>query len=280
MVSSGCPTNTRQTPPKPPAKKFFTGLMGCGCSAMAAAAGEDRVRAAASPPSQCRPLRSATFTPVPGRAARRDTGGGERGAGRDSGGPLPAAVRGRRALSSSGGTGRGGPPASPEGAEPAPWAAPRRRPDRDHLRPPAAVVRLSPPPRPSAVVQSGPAAAPAPPDGSDAARRPVLPACRQWRPGRRSPGRRSLPPPPGRAPRRPVSAGEGRWRWGSWWGGLCRVVPRWRGAGGARRAPPPPAGPASLSGQAAGSRAARRVLGRDESGVRDAVPLLCDFGAV
>lgn len=137
-----------------------------------------------------------------------------------------------------------------------------------------------PPPRPSAVVQSGPAAAPAPPDGSDAARRPVLPACRQWRPGRRSPGRRSLPPPPGRAPRRPVSAGGGRWRWGSWWGGLCRVVPRWRGAGGARRAPPPPAGPASLSGQAAGSRAARRVLGRDESGVRDAVPLLCDFGAV
>lgn len=149
MVSSGCPTNTRQTPPKPPAKKFFTGLMGCGCSAMAAAAGEDRVRAAASPPSQCRPLRSATFTPVPGRAARRDTGGGERGAGRDSGGPLPAAVRGRRALSSSGGTGRGGPPASPEGAEPAPWAAPRRRPDRDHLRPPAAVVRLSPPPGPA-----------------------------------------------------------------------------------------------------------------------------------
>lgn len=31
MVSSGCPANTKQTPPKPPAKKFFSGLMGCGC---------------------------------------------------------------------------------------------------------------------------------------------------------------------------------------------------------------------------------------------------------
>ncbi|KAM4654563.1 E3 ubiquitin-protein ligase ARIH2 isoform 2-T4 [Amazona ochrocephala] len=82
MVSSGCPTNTRQTPPKPPAKKFFTGLMGCGCSAMAAA-GEERGQGAASPPSRCHPLRPATFTPVPGRAARRDAGGGERGAGRE-----------------------------------------------------------------------------------------------------------------------------------------------------------------------------------------------------
>lgn len=31
MVSSGCPAKTRQTPPKPPAKKFFIGLIGCGC---------------------------------------------------------------------------------------------------------------------------------------------------------------------------------------------------------------------------------------------------------
>lgn len=31
MVSSGCPAKTRQTPPNPPAKKFFSGLIGCGC---------------------------------------------------------------------------------------------------------------------------------------------------------------------------------------------------------------------------------------------------------
>lgn len=31
IVSSGCPAKTRQTPPKPPAKKFFSGLIGCGC---------------------------------------------------------------------------------------------------------------------------------------------------------------------------------------------------------------------------------------------------------
>ncbi|KAM9657424.1 E3 ubiquitin-protein ligase ARIH2 isoform 1-T1 [Morphnus guianensis] len=182
---------------------------------MAAAAGEDRVRGAASPPSQCRPLRPATFTPVPGRAARRDTGGGERRAGRDSGGPLPAAVRGRRALppprcralSSSGGTAAAGPLTRqrlprvlsrhlgrPRAAGSTPTTPPR----------PPQWFGCSPP-RPRAVVQSGPAAAPAPPGGSDATRRPVLPACRQWRPGRRSPGRRSLPPPPGRAPRRPVS---------------------------------------------------------------------------
>lgn len=31
MVSSGCPAKTRQMPPNPPAKKFFSGLIGCGC---------------------------------------------------------------------------------------------------------------------------------------------------------------------------------------------------------------------------------------------------------
>lgn len=31
MVSSGCPAKTRQTPPNPPATKFFSGLIGCGC---------------------------------------------------------------------------------------------------------------------------------------------------------------------------------------------------------------------------------------------------------
>lgn len=31
IVSSGCPAKTKQTPPKPPAKKFFSGLIGCGC---------------------------------------------------------------------------------------------------------------------------------------------------------------------------------------------------------------------------------------------------------
>ncbi len=29
MVSSGCPANTKHTPPNPPAKKFFTGLICC-----------------------------------------------------------------------------------------------------------------------------------------------------------------------------------------------------------------------------------------------------------
>lgn len=29
MVSSGCPAKTKQTPPKPPAKKFFPGLIAC-----------------------------------------------------------------------------------------------------------------------------------------------------------------------------------------------------------------------------------------------------------
>lgn len=31
IVSSGCPAKTRQTPPKPPAKKFFRGLIGFCC---------------------------------------------------------------------------------------------------------------------------------------------------------------------------------------------------------------------------------------------------------
>ncbi|XP_074008573.1 E3 ubiquitin-protein ligase ARIH2 isoform X1 [Numenius arquata] len=178
-----------------------------------AAAGGERGRGAASPPSQChRPLRPATFTPVPGRAARRDTGGGRRGAGRESGGPCPRRCEGgdglcpRRGAGLAGGgrchpalaPAEPGPPAPPEGAEPLPWGAPA-----PPLPPGGSVV--SPPPRPSAVGRPGPAAASAPPGGSDARRRPVLPACRQWRPGRRSPGRRSLPPPPGRAPPCPVS---------------------------------------------------------------------------
>lgn len=202
MVSSGCPTNTRQTPPKPPAKKFFTGLMGCGCSAMAAAVGEERGRGAASLPSRCRPLRPATFTPVPGRAARRDTGGGERGAGRERGGPCPRRRGGggrsflrrgaghcHRALAPA----KAGTPASPEGAEPASRGG--ATPPARHPPPPSRVSVVSTP-RPSVVVGPVTAAAPAPPGGSDATRRPVLPACRQRRPGRRSPGRRSLPPPP------------------------------------------------------------------------------------
>ncbi|XP_063204415.1 E3 ubiquitin-protein ligase ARIH2 isoform X1 [Chroicocephalus ridibundus] len=176
-----------------------------------ATAGGERDRDAASPPSQCRPLRPATFTPVPARAARRDTGGGRRGAGRESGGPCPRRCGGgdgpcprRRAGLAGGGRchpalapAEPRPPAPPQGAEPPPRGAP--------APPPPPGGSVVPPPRPSAVDRPGPAAASAPPGGSDARRRPVLPACRQWRPGRRSPERRSLPPPPGRAPPRPVS---------------------------------------------------------------------------
>lgn len=44
MVSSGCPAKTRQTPPKPPAKKFFIGLIGCGCLAIFTSRSAERER--------------------------------------------------------------------------------------------------------------------------------------------------------------------------------------------------------------------------------------------
>lgn len=111
MVSSGCPTNTRHTPPKPPAKKFFTGLMGCGCSAMATVdEGRETEPGSSVPTERAPPLRAATFTPVPGRAARWDAGGtrggrerGGRGAGVPSGaGTDAAAARHRLARAPSG----------------------------------------------------------------------------------------------------------------------------------------------------------------------------------
>lgn len=132
-------------------------------------------------------------------------------------------------------------------------ALPPRRSDTTPTSPPRWFGCFLPPPQPSAVDQPDPAAASAPPGGSDARPRPVLPACRQWRPGRRSPERRSLPPPPGRAPRRPVSArgwAAGRGGGSSRWGGLCRGGGE-PGALGERRRLPGPC-PSAGGGRARG----------------------------
>lgn len=106
--------------------------MGCGCFAMVAAAGEkrDRDRGAASLPSQCHPLRAATFSPV------RGTPGSGRGAGRGRGAaraaPGAATGRCRRPSPARGGRSLGRGAASPRTSAvvrpfppaPAPWPGP------------------------------------------------------------------------------------------------------------------------------------------------------------
>lgn len=174
--------------------------MGCGCSAMAAAAGGGgrtgpgrRVPVEPVPPSPPRDLYpSAGHAGILGEVSAGQAGSAAAAA-RGSGGPCPAAVPVagggccHRALASAEAA---GPQRLLRVLNRHRGEAPRRPPS-----PPAPpVVPLFPPPGPTQ--WTGPAAAPAPPGGSDARRRPVLPARRQWRPGRRSPGRRSPCTPP------------------------------------------------------------------------------------
>lgn len=141
--------------------------------------GAEQNRSAASPPSEHRPLRPATFTPVPSRAARRDAGG--RGTSGSAAGPVRAGRASHRAPAPTrppGVTGSRGRRVEAPGSLPLPHPA-------GSAVPPSRGPRW----------WCGPEAA-ALPGGSDGARRLGLPARRQRWPGRRSPGRRSLPPPP------------------------------------------------------------------------------------
>lgn len=141
--------------------------------------GAEQNRSAAFPPREHRPLRPATFTPVPSRAARRDAGG--RGTSGSAAGPVRAGRASHRAPAPTrppGVTGSRGRRVEAPGSLPLPHPA-------GSAVPPSRGPRW----------WCGPEAA-ALPGGSDGARRLGLPARRQRWPGRRSPGRRSLPPPP------------------------------------------------------------------------------------